>query len=985
MQNRMRYNFCTLFDKNYLTRGLSLHQSLLQHAGDFHLWILCMDDTVYTTLGKLKLERVTLIRLTDFEDSALLKIKPTRTAVEYCWTLTPSLPLYVLKTNPRLDTIAYLDADTFFFSSPQPIYDEFIGHSVLIIKHNYAPQHQAKEATSGIYNVELLIFKNDQIGNEVLQWWRERCIEWCFFRFEDGKLGDQLYLNDWPKRFKGIHVLKHIGGGVAPWNINQYALTFKQHTVLVNDQPVIFYHYHAFRWYSHYQYEPSLGYHFDAPVIRHIYRPYLQTLRSSLKLVQSIQTGFHEGFHQLDRSWKARLQRTFKWLIHHQYAAYLFFSTVFLLALNTWIWPTSDEFLYGVLANAFTAAAGGDMLWSDINTEHTWLIALIIFIYNNTVQPDSIIGSRVVIFPFAIGIIILLHKIPQLIGLDKKYHMWWLWLLLLIPGFWLFSVRLMLDIPSAFSLILLLYLLLKRAPVYQVALSLMLVLMIKEYYVYLTLPIITVVYACDALFQQRKTRWKKVGWLVANVVAMYLPIFIMVTILIDFNWLPYPRILESNLQMIFGDLFTLANRTWLILLQNIIHPFQQASAQTITPEIITTSPNLDVTTVIDPVKTVVPDTSSTIVEAVTEQSPIDFTDKISALSFSGRIPTGAFESTAPIIKHGFWTRWWLVYKYNLSETDIYVLILPLVAIGIAIRANVIKRLYKHYDQIRTDLIFFLFLVIFFYFNYHQADEMHGFRITIPIIVSFIYFAFFAARALLERPTQKMRLWFGLLCLLSSVLYWFTTCSLQYGSLLGNLGTVEPLTTIKPYLYIVLFMALAGIVLCFKKIKHPLKYHGLVVIMMMLFALKFFPFYINDRLETNSYGNHYGIVQAQPILDASLTQAEHIYSNTHPYRLQYYANDPRFYNVGINPRIRIFQNAYPVLYHRFPLDQDFYTNLMENQIRYVFILNDDYDEAELHDFEKLRQIYPTAFIKLADSYHSSGRLQWVLYEFTQDFR
>jgi hypothetical protein len=71
--------YVTLFDSNYLTRGLVMYRSLLRHAGEFHLWIICFDDLAYQILQQLNLEKVTLVSLSEFEDSELLRIKPQRT------------------------------------------------------------------------------------------------------------------------------------------------------------------------------------------------------------------------------------------------------------------------------------------------------------------------------------------------------------------------------------------------------------------------------------------------------------------------------------------------------------------------------------------------------------------------------------------------------------------------------------------------------------------------------------------------------------------------------------------------------------------------------------------------------------------------------------------------------------------------------------------------------------------------------------------
>lgn len=250
----MIYNFCTLFDSNYLSRGIALYRSLEKHCKNFHLFIFAFDDRTYHLLKKLNLSKATIISLTEFEDEKLLEVKPTRTIAEYCWTSTSSTILYVLK-NFNVDNCTYVDADVFFYSSPKPIFDELGDNSILITEHRYSPQYN-KELKAGKYCVQFVTFRRDENGLKALKWWRDRCLEWCYARYEDGKFGDQLYLDDWTERFEGVHVLQHPGGGLAAWNVQQY--DFK----VVNDKifgieksigkefEVIFYHFHYLKFFQ---------------------------------------------------------------------------------------------------------------------------------------------------------------------------------------------------------------------------------------------------------------------------------------------------------------------------------------------------------------------------------------------------------------------------------------------------------------------------------------------------------------------------------------------------------------------------------------------------------------------------------------------------------------------------------------------------------------------------------------------------------------
>ncbi len=243
-------HFCTLYNSNYAAKGLAMYYSLVRHCPSFHLYVFAFDDKLVAALNKMQLEHMTVISLKEFEDEQLLAIKPTRTAGEYCWTCSGSTILYCLE-HFNIDSCTYIDADLFFFSDPSVLIAEMgADDDVLITAHRYTPAYD-QTATSGKYCVQFMTFKNTENGLHVLRWWRNACLEWCYNRMEDGKFGDQKYLDDWTTRFKGIHELQHLGGGVAPWNMQQYVFRNESGQIWGTDTatqkefPVVFFHFHA--------------------------------------------------------------------------------------------------------------------------------------------------------------------------------------------------------------------------------------------------------------------------------------------------------------------------------------------------------------------------------------------------------------------------------------------------------------------------------------------------------------------------------------------------------------------------------------------------------------------------------------------------------------------------------------------------------------------------------------------------------------------
>lgn len=294
----MTYNFCTLFNKNYLYKGLAMYMSLKEYVHNFNLWILCMDDETHNIIEKLHLTNINLVKIDAFEDKKLRNIKNTRTPEEYCWTCTPSLPLHILRHNPGLDHIGYLDADLFFYSDPKPIYEEWDGDSILIIPHNFPPFLKHKETISGKFNVSMVLFKNDSNSLNCLKWWRNKCIEWCFRKYDNGKLGDQLYLNDWPKNFDGVHILRYKGAGVGPWNVMNYRIEKRDKNIFIDDDKLIFYHFHGLRMLKNGKYEKAKGYEISEKCLSLIYDRYISSLEKGKDRVNEIFPDFNCGLSE---------------------------------------------------------------------------------------------------------------------------------------------------------------------------------------------------------------------------------------------------------------------------------------------------------------------------------------------------------------------------------------------------------------------------------------------------------------------------------------------------------------------------------------------------------------------------------------------------------------------------------------------------------------------------------------------------------------
>ena len=235
--------YCTLFDGGYIARGMVLADSLREHCSPCQLYILCMDDDAKTILERLRIPNVVLISLVEFEqeDSQLVEVKKLRSTVEYYFTCKASLIKYVLGKNPDCERVTYLDSDLFFFSDPIQLDSEIAASSVAVIDHHFSPGNQRLNKY-GRFNAGWLSIRNDITGLQCIEWWRSRCLEWCYDYVDNDRYADQKYLEKFPALFNSI-IVHNIGANLAPWNIGNYNFTHHDEKIFVDGEPVIFFHF----------------------------------------------------------------------------------------------------------------------------------------------------------------------------------------------------------------------------------------------------------------------------------------------------------------------------------------------------------------------------------------------------------------------------------------------------------------------------------------------------------------------------------------------------------------------------------------------------------------------------------------------------------------------------------------------------------------------------------------------------------------------
>ena len=293
-----KYHFTTVASGDYLYKFLVMYKTLKYHCTDFKLFAMCVEDDIYNILNDMKLPDIMPLKVDDVNNDELKKARRERSYLEYCWMLKSVTLHYVMNLYHDTDYFAHLDSDLCFFAGPESIFNEAPNASLYLIDHNNSQRFLHTYETSGRFNTGFVGCKNDHIARKAIDWWMKKCIESCSSTPDSSKkiFGDQRYVEEWPRIFGNVHIVKSKGINVSVWNIEGYKVSIRNNEVFVNEDRLIFYHFSGFSIINETEFNLSWFYKIADEPLNLIYIPYMKLLKEVIIEIKQRYPYFNKGF-----------------------------------------------------------------------------------------------------------------------------------------------------------------------------------------------------------------------------------------------------------------------------------------------------------------------------------------------------------------------------------------------------------------------------------------------------------------------------------------------------------------------------------------------------------------------------------------------------------------------------------------------------------------------------------------------------------------
>lgn len=150
------------------------------------------------------------------------------------------------------EQVIFLDPDIAIFSPLDELLQHFEESSILLTPHQLEPEKSREKVIDneicflmhGVFNLGFLGVKSSLEGIRFLEWWSNRCLNFCYADTASGLYTDQRWIDLVPSFFTQVAILRNPAYNVAYWNLTNREVTGSfEEGIFVNGKPLCFYHF----------------------------------------------------------------------------------------------------------------------------------------------------------------------------------------------------------------------------------------------------------------------------------------------------------------------------------------------------------------------------------------------------------------------------------------------------------------------------------------------------------------------------------------------------------------------------------------------------------------------------------------------------------------------------------------------------------------------------------------------------------------------
>lgn len=245
---KVAYSTATI---SFLPNAYILADSFLNHHPHY-LFIIFLIDPLDDHANPFKRKNLVIISIENLALDGLPGMLKNLSISEICFSLKPILAEYLIKNKPGLSHLFYFDSDIRIYRSLKEAEHLLETHDLVLTPHFTNPVRDDKVPSeldilrTGIYNMGFAGFRHSENTLKILQWWKQRVLQYGFENRDLGLSADQTWMNLAPVLFDNTATINHPGYNFAYWNIHERELRWSEGNFSVNEQELKFAHFADF-------------------------------------------------------------------------------------------------------------------------------------------------------------------------------------------------------------------------------------------------------------------------------------------------------------------------------------------------------------------------------------------------------------------------------------------------------------------------------------------------------------------------------------------------------------------------------------------------------------------------------------------------------------------------------------------------------------------------------------------------------------------